>query len=116
MRVCKSGGDLIVELEVGGGSQWLPVCLKNRRKKNKGGGSTTSPLPEGGGRTWKVPLTHGVHCFSYRKSNKYLGTVTGGRMKRGLGAGGSEPCIFVLQQLRSISESGQQTGPPAGGW
>lgn len=44
-----------MELEVGGGSQWLPVCLKNRRKKKQGRGLHYLTTPRGGRENMESP-------------------------------------------------------------
>lgn len=74
------GGDLI------GGGWWRGVggyllgLMAVEGKQGRVIQYFTTPLGEG--RVWKVPVTHGVHCFSYRKSNKYLVRVLRGSMRR----------------------------------
>lgn len=64
------------------GVQWLPPGLEDRRGETREGDSELHYSLRGreGGRAWKVPVTHGVHCLSYRKPKKYLVGVLRGRM------------------------------------
>lgn len=77
------GGDLIGGLVTrSAGVQWLPPGLEDRRGETREGDSELNYSLRGreGGRAWKVPVTHGVHCLSYRKPKKYLVGVLRGRM------------------------------------
>lgn len=60
-------GDLIGGLVTGGVEG--PCLPPGREGKQEGGGYSNSLLPGGEGGRWKVPVTHGVHCISYRKSS-----------------------------------------------
>lgn len=80
MELGNGGGDLIGGLVTGGvGGPWLPPWLVDRRGETREG-DTVLHHSLRGGRAWKVPVTHGVHCFSSRKSKKYLVRVLRGRM------------------------------------
>lgn len=75
------GGDLI-----GGWWQGLLVCsgclLSLRTGEGKRGrGKQYFTTLRGGGRAWKVPVTHGVHCFNRKKSKMCLVGVLKGRMR-----------------------------------